>query len=126
MQGRFPEAMAAFDRCDEISGNSDVANLGRAQALAAQNRYGEAVSTVLKGRTVKTSNDFYWLSSFYAGNSDKEKALATLQNPSTSAIVISPQSTPTPHSLPSGTTPASSNSSTAPPNSTTRASSSPS
>ena len=79
MQNRFPEAMAAFDRCDEISGNSDVANLGRAQALAAQNRYGEAVSTVLKGRTVKTSNDFYWLSSFYAGNGDKEKALATLQ-----------------------------------------------
>ncbi len=37
------------------------------------------MSTVLKGRTVKTSNDFYWLSSFYAGNGDKEKALATLQ-----------------------------------------------
>ncbi len=79
MQNRFPGAMAAFDRCDEISGNSDVANLGRAQALAAQKRYGEAVSTVLKGRTVKTSNDFYRLSSFYAGNGDKEKALATLQ-----------------------------------------------
>jgi eukaryotic-like serine/threonine-protein kinase len=79
MQNRFPEAMAAFDRCDEISGNSDVANLGRAQALSAQNRYGEALSTMLKGRKVKTSNDFYWLSSFYAGNGDKEKALATLQ-----------------------------------------------
>jgi len=79
MQNRFPEAMAAFDRCDEISGNSNVANLGRAQALSAQNRYGEALSTMLRERTVKTSNDFYWLSSFYAGNGDKEKALATLQ-----------------------------------------------
>ena len=57
MQNLFPEAMAAFDRSDEISGNSDVANLGRAQALAAQNRYGEALSTMLKGRTVKTSTD---------------------------------------------------------------------
>jgi hypothetical protein len=27
----------------------------------------------------KTAIDFYWLSSFYAGNGDKEKALAALQ-----------------------------------------------
>jgi serine/threonine protein kinase len=40
---------------------------------------GEALSTMLKGRTVKTSKDLYWLSSFYAGNGDKQKALATLQ-----------------------------------------------
>jgi len=79
MQNRFPEAMAAFDRCDEISGNSDVANLGRAQALGAQNRYGEALSTMLKGRTVRTSNDLYWLSSFYARNGDNLKALAAPQ-----------------------------------------------
>jgi hypothetical protein len=58
---------------------SDVANLGRAQALAAQNRYGDALSTMLKGRTVKTSNDLYWLRSFYAGNGDNLKALAALQ-----------------------------------------------
>jgi serine/threonine protein kinase len=79
MQSRFPEAMAAFDRCDEITGNSDVGNLGRAQALSAQNRYSEALSTMLKGRKLRTSNDLYWLSSFYAGNGDKEKAIATLQ-----------------------------------------------
>jgi hypothetical protein len=79
MQSRFPEAMAAFDRCDEVTGKSDVANLGRAQALAAQNRYAEAVSTILKGRVMYTAGDFYWLSSFYAGNVEKEKALANLQ-----------------------------------------------
>jgi TolB-like protein len=79
MQSRFPEAMAAFDRCIEISGNSDVANLGRAQTLAAQNRYGEALSIMLKGRNVRTSNDFYWVSSFYAGNGEREKALVALQ-----------------------------------------------
>ncbi len=34
---------------------------------------------MLKGRTVKTSTDLYWLSSFYAGNGDNLKALAALQ-----------------------------------------------
>jgi serine/threonine protein kinase len=79
MQGRFPEAMAAFDRCDELTGKSDVANLGRAQALGAQKRYAEAVAIMLKGRTLYASNDHYWLSSFYAGNGEKEKSLAALQ-----------------------------------------------
>jgi eukaryotic-like serine/threonine-protein kinase len=79
MQDRFPEAMTAFDRCDEVSGNSDVANLGRAQALSAQKRYGEALTTMLRGRKLRNSNDLYWLSSFYAGNGDKEKALSALQ-----------------------------------------------
>ena len=79
LQNRFPEAMAAFDRCSEITGSTAVANFGRAQALSFQKRYGEALSTMLHGRVMKTSIDFYWLSSFYAGNGDKEKALVTLQ-----------------------------------------------
>jgi tetratricopeptide (TPR) repeat protein len=118
MQGRFPEAMAAFDRCDELTGKSDVANLGRAQALGAQKRYAEAVAIMLKGRTLYASNDHYWLSSFYAGNGEKEKSLAALQKGF--AFAISLPSTPTPHSLPSETTPASSNSSAATPNNATR------
>ncbi|HXR33013.1 MAG TPA: protein kinase [Verrucomicrobiae bacterium] len=79
LQNRFPEAMAAFDRCEELAGNGDTANFGRAQALAAQQRYAEAIATMLKRPVLKTAVDFYWLSSFYAGNGDKEKALATLQ-----------------------------------------------
>ena len=79
MQGRFPEAMAAFDRCDELTGKSDVANLGRAQALGAQKRYAEALLIMLNGRTLYASNDRYWLSSFYAGNGEDEKSLAALQ-----------------------------------------------
>jgi serine/threonine protein kinase/cytochrome c-type biogenesis protein CcmH/NrfG len=79
LQNRFPEAMAAFDRCEELNRNSTTANLGRAQALAAQQRYGEALATMLKQGESKTANDLYWLSSFYAGNGDKEKALAALQ-----------------------------------------------
>jgi hypothetical protein len=34
---------------------------------------------MLKGGESKAANDLYWLSSFYAGSGDKEKALATLQ-----------------------------------------------
>jgi serine/threonine protein kinase/cytochrome c-type biogenesis protein CcmH/NrfG len=79
LQGRFTEAMAAFDRCEEISGNSSGANFGRSQALAAQGRYSEAVDMLLKRGPPKSMMDTYWLSSFYAGSGDKEKALATLQ-----------------------------------------------
>jgi serine/threonine protein kinase/tetratricopeptide (TPR) repeat protein len=79
LQNRFPEATAAFDRCEELRGSLDnIANMGRAQALAAQERYDEAVATMLRGAP-KTAIQFYWLSSFYAGSGEKEKALATLQ-----------------------------------------------
>jgi serine/threonine protein kinase/Tfp pilus assembly protein PilF len=80
LQNRFPEATAAFDRCEELRGSLDnIANLGRAQALAAQERYDEAVATMLKHGEPKTSIQLYWLSSFYAGRGDKVKALTTLQ-----------------------------------------------
>ncbi len=80
LQNRFPEAMEAFDRCEEISGNSNAANLGRSQAQAAQGRYSEAVATMLKrGETLTASTDNYWLSTYYAGAGDKQQALARLQ-----------------------------------------------
>jgi serine/threonine protein kinase/tetratricopeptide (TPR) repeat protein len=80
LQNRFQEATAAFDRCEELRGSLDnIANLGRAQALAAQERYDEALATMLKQGEPKTSIQLYWLSSFYAGNGDKVKALTTLQ-----------------------------------------------
>jgi serine/threonine protein kinase len=78
-QGRYPEAGAAFDRCEELSGNADAADLGRAQALGAQKRYAEAIAEMLKRSRLKAEIDNYWMSSFYAGNGDKEKALAMLQ-----------------------------------------------
>ena len=79
LQGRFPEAMAAFDRCEELAGNPDAANLGRSQALAAQGRYADAVTTIMKRGVSKSMINNYWLSSYYAGNGEKEKALSTLQ-----------------------------------------------
>jgi eukaryotic-like serine/threonine-protein kinase len=79
LQGRFPEAMAAFDRCEELAGNSNGANLGRSQALAAQGRHAEAITTLLKNGNSKSNINNYWLSSYYAGKGEKEKALATLR-----------------------------------------------
>lgn len=79
LQGRYPEAMAAFDRCEELYGNPGGANLGRAQALEAQKSYPEAIATMLKRPVHKAGTDYYWLSSFYAGNSDKKNTLATLE-----------------------------------------------
>jgi eukaryotic-like serine/threonine-protein kinase len=79
LQNRFPEAMAAFDSSEEFKGAYDFANMGRAQALAAQKRYEEAIATILKKGAPKTAIELYWLGSFYAGSGDKEKALATLQ-----------------------------------------------
>ncbi|HET7108987.1 MAG TPA: protein kinase [Candidatus Acidoferrum sp.] len=79
LQGHFPEAMAAFDRCEELSGNSNAANLGRSQALAAQGRYAEAITTILKNGASKSNINSYWLSSYYAGKGEKEKALDTLR-----------------------------------------------
>ena len=77
-QGHFQEAMAAFDRCEEITGNSLGADLGRAQALGSQKRYSEALARMEK-RSRQTEVDNYWLSVFYAGNGEKEKSLQALQ-----------------------------------------------
>ena len=79
LEGRFPESMAAFDRCEDISGNASAANLGRSQALAAQGRYAEAIATMLKRGATKSMIDNYWLSTYYAGAGDNEKALSSFQ-----------------------------------------------
>ena len=79
LQGRFHDAMDAFDHCEELGGNPSAANLGRSQALAAQGRYADAITTILKNGASKSMINNYWLSSYYAGNGAKEKALASLQ-----------------------------------------------
>ena len=80
LQGRFADAMTTFDRCAEISGNENAADLGRSQAFAAQGKFTEAIAMILKRGTPKSMIDTYWLSSYYAGAGDKSKALATLQH----------------------------------------------
>jgi eukaryotic-like serine/threonine-protein kinase len=79
LQGRFSEAMAAFDHCEELSADADAANLGRAQALAAQKRYAEALVVLSRRSRRDNQIDYYWRSSFYAGAGDKANALASLR-----------------------------------------------
>ncbi len=79
LQGRYTEAMAAFDRCEEVAGESSAADFGRSQALAAQGRYTDAIATILKRGQPKSMMDTYWLSTYYAGAGDKEKAIGTLE-----------------------------------------------
>jgi tetratricopeptide (TPR) repeat protein len=79
LQGRYPEAMVAFDRCEEVAGESNSADFGRSQALAAQGRYSDAITTILKRGEPKSMMDTYWLSTYYAGAGNKEKSLSTLE-----------------------------------------------
>lgn len=64
---------------EELMGNPDTANFGRAQALAVRQQYKEAVALLLKGGEPKTPIYLYWLSTFYSGSGDKGKALVTLK-----------------------------------------------
>jgi len=79
LQKRYPEAMAAFDRYEELSGESSPSDLGRAQALLAQGKYAQALASLLKHGKPKSAIDFFWLSAIYAAKGDKQEALAALQ-----------------------------------------------
>jgi eukaryotic-like serine/threonine-protein kinase len=78
-QGRYQEAAVAFQRAQEL-GSGSYMHLGMAQLSLAQGNYDQAVAYLLNdnaGR--KTAINEYWLSATYAAKSDKEKALAALQ-----------------------------------------------
>jgi serine/threonine protein kinase/Tfp pilus assembly protein PilF len=77
LQGRYPEAMTAFQHARELSPTSPTADLGLAQVYLAQGNSERAVSVLQKqpGAAI----NLFWLSSAYAAYGDKEKALATLQ-----------------------------------------------
>jgi TolB-like protein/cytochrome c-type biogenesis protein CcmH/NrfG len=80
LQGRYQEAMATFDHTRELSPTSPTADLGLGQVYLAQGNYDRAVAFLLK-TTAKSKSAIYvfWLSSAYAAQGDKEKALVTLQ-----------------------------------------------
>ena len=79
LRGNYEEAMAAFDRCEEFSRNSSGAGLGRSQALAAQGRYAEAITIILK-RGAPEEHDRHVLPELIIREmAKKEKALATVQ-----------------------------------------------
>jgi non-specific serine/threonine protein kinase len=77
LEGRYQEAISAFEHVRELSPTSLSADLGLAQVCLAQGNSERAVSLLEK--QPGTAIDLPWLSSAYAAHGDKEKAMATLQ-----------------------------------------------
>lgn len=79
LEARYQEAISAFEHVRELSPMSPTADLGLAQVYLAQgDDSGRAVSVLQK--QPRTAITFFWLSSAYAAQGDKEKALAVLQS----------------------------------------------
>jgi eukaryotic-like serine/threonine-protein kinase len=78
LQGRYQEAVSAFEQVRELSPTSPTADLGLAQVDLAQGNSERAVLLLSKQNTKAAINRF-WLSSAYAAHGDREKALDTLQ-----------------------------------------------
>jgi len=79
-QKRFPEAFAAFDRCEQLlGGKGSLADGGRAQAYLLQGNYDQSIAYGLKANMKGNAINAYWLSAAYASKGDKSNALASLQ-----------------------------------------------
>jgi serine/threonine protein kinase/Tfp pilus assembly protein PilF len=78
LEGRFPEAIAAFEQVRLISPTSATVGLGLAQVYLAQGDSARAVQT-LADQHSKAAINLYWLSAAYATHGDTEKALDSLQ-----------------------------------------------
>jgi tetratricopeptide (TPR) repeat protein len=81
LQGRYPEAITAFEHARELSPSSYSPEFGLAQVYLAQGNSGQAVSILQKRQSRGGGgNNGFFLSSAYAAHGDTEKALATLEN----------------------------------------------
>lgn len=80
LQGRYQEAIAAFEHAKELNPAFSTADFGLAQVYLAQGDYDRALATLLNHPVeVRGAVYLFVLSSIYAGRGDKEKALAELQ-----------------------------------------------
>jgi len=80
-QSRFPEAMAAFDRCQQLLGDKGwLADSGRAQAYLLQGNYDQALMYNQKSGPDANAIRAYWESAIYAAEGDHAKALSSLQH----------------------------------------------
>jgi eukaryotic-like serine/threonine-protein kinase len=78
-QHRYADALAAFDRCEQLIGDKgSFANLGRGQLYLVQGNYDQALEFLSKGEMQNSAIDQFWLSAAYAGKGDKEKSLSHL------------------------------------------------
>jgi len=78
-QGRYQEAMAAFDHVRELSLSAPQVALGQGQVYLAQGYYDRAVVVLSKLSKSRSAINLFWLSSAYAAQGDKQKGLAALQ-----------------------------------------------
>jgi serine/threonine protein kinase/tetratricopeptide (TPR) repeat protein len=78
LQGRFQEAITAFEHVRELSPTSLTVDLGLAQVYLAQGNSGRAVQT-LANQNSKAAINRFWLSAAYAAHGDTEKALEMLE-----------------------------------------------
>ncbi len=79
LQGRYQEAMTAFDHVRELSPTSPLVDLGLGQVYLAQGDHDRAVAVLSKASRSRSAVLFFWLSSAYAARGDRDKALAALQ-----------------------------------------------
>ncbi len=81
-QGRFDEAITAFEYARTLSPSSSTPDIGIAQVYLAKKDYDRALNCLLKmpEQQRHTQIPLFLLSSIYAGRGDREKALAELQN----------------------------------------------
>jgi len=77
LEGRYQEAISAFEHVRELSPTSPTVDLGLAQVYLAQGDSGRALSLLQK--QPRAAINFFWLSSAYAAHGEREKALDTLQ-----------------------------------------------
>ena len=79
-QGRYSDAIAAFEHARELSPASSTPDLGLAQVYLAQGDYDHAVAILLKQpEALRAPIARFTLASAYAGRGDKEKALSELE-----------------------------------------------
>ncbi len=79
-QGRYPEAMQAFEQMRRLSPSSSTADLGTGILYLAQGEWDKAIEALKKSASANKSGvSYYWLAAGYAGKGTNDKALSTLQ-----------------------------------------------
>jgi adenylate cyclase len=81
VQGRYDEAMAAFEQARALSPTSSTPESGIAQVYLAKREYDRALQVFLRQpeKVRNTSLQEFLASSIYAGRGEREKSLAELQ-----------------------------------------------
>jgi serine/threonine protein kinase/tetratricopeptide (TPR) repeat protein len=81
LEGRYDEAIAAFEHARKLSPHSATPDFGLAQAYLAKGQYDLALSFWSRqpDAQLHTAINLFWGSSIYAARGEKDKALAELQ-----------------------------------------------